>query len=183
MNQTYRKAHLLIFSYTYIVFNSFIFSDARDYIICTVFHAIIKPVRSSNRKLPTISQAQIDVCNIYGTQQDYTKAVCDLRKKFTSSNLPFSPRIFVIGKPSRLESCYIVTKTLEYQLPSFLRCLDIVLKLKYVLGFEYPESCEIFWCFISRYFYGIDYVRKSKNSELQQLFAYLKTRQNQLPNV
>ncbi|XP_053698349.1 uncharacterized protein LOC128745332 [Sabethes cyaneus] len=157
--------------------------DSRDYIICTVFHAILKPVRASNKKLPTILQAQIDVCRIFDTQQEYKKALCDLREEFTSNNQSLSPRICVIGKPNSFESYFVVTKSLEYQLPSFLRCLDVVLKLKTILGFEYPESCEIFWCFISRFFYNIDYMRKSKNTQLLQLLAYLREHHNELPTV
>ncbi|XP_053687806.1 uncharacterized protein LOC128737233 [Sabethes cyaneus] len=157
--------------------------DSRDYIICTVFHAILKPVRASNKKLPTILQAQIDVCRIFDTQQEYKKALCDLREEFTFNNQSLSPRICVIGKPNSFESYFVVTKSLEYQLPSFLRCLDVVLKLKTILGFEYPESCEIFWCFISRFFYNIDYMRKSKNTQLLQLLAYLREHHNELPTV
>lgn len=85
-----------------------------------------------------------------------------------------TPRIYAIGCLENIEAFYVVTGKFEYKLPSFLRCLDVIVKLKHVLDYRFPESCEAFWCFITRYFYGIDYKRKSKNNQLLQLLTYLE---------
>ncbi|XP_058456402.1 uncharacterized protein LOC131433816 [Malaya genurostris] len=151
--------------------------DTRDYILCTIFHAIVKPSRTSARKLPTIVQAQNDVCCIIDTYEEYREALISLRKEHESANIQLSPRIYAIGHTQSLDSFYVVTQFLEYKLPTFLRCLDVVVKLKFVLDFEFPESCELFWCFICQFFYDINSSRKSKNSQLLQLLAFLKARQ------
>lgn len=136
----------------------------------------MKPTRTSKRKLPSVLQAQLETCHVCSTEEEYVTERDSLREQFANktSGVEFPPRIFVIGKPEKLDAFYVVTQKLEYKLPSFLRCMDVVVKLKFVLKHNFPESSEILWCFIARYFYNIDYPRKSKNAQLLQLLAFLE---------
>ncbi|XP_021707649.1 uncharacterized protein LOC110678719 [Aedes aegypti] len=148
--------------------------DSRDFICCTIFHGIVKPVRTSSRKLPTILQAQTDMCYACKTEQDFSEAVAELRDEYEANAVQFFPRIFVIGGTEHLFAFYVVTAKFQYKLPSFLRCIDLVVKLKFVLNYNFPESCELFWYFVAKLFYNVGYSRKARNSQLLQLFAYLK---------
>nr|XP_029727572.1 uncharacterized protein LOC115265764 [Aedes albopictus] len=148
--------------------------DTRDFICCTIFHGIVKPVRTSSRKLPTILQAQTEMCYACATEDEFSEAVDSLRNELLSDDVPFGPRIFVVGRTDKLTGFYVVTSKLQYKLPTFLRCVDLVLKLKFVLNYDFPESCELFWCFIAKQFYNIDFSRKAKNSQLLQLLAHLR---------
>ncbi|XP_065083382.1 uncharacterized protein LOC135705535 [Ochlerotatus camptorhynchus] len=162
---------------------SAIVQDGRDFIVCMVFQALIKPTRTSTRKLPTILQAQTDVCCICATHEEYVSEWRSLRREFETAKLQLPPRIFIVGSFDEIEGFYVVTGKIEYKLPTFLRCLDVIVKLKYVLNYQFPESCELFWCFVTRFFYNIDYKRKSKNNQLLQLIAYLETGDNGLSSV
>ncbi|XP_055548889.1 uncharacterized protein LOC129732240 [Wyeomyia smithii] len=94
--------------------------DTRNFIYCCLFHAVAKPPRTSLRKLPTVLQAQIDTCNVCNTVEEYVTERDTLRKQIANeNNLEFSPRIFVVGHPEKLEAFYVVTQNLEYKLPSF----------------------------------------------------------------
>lgn len=140
-----------------------------------VFQALIKPTRTSTRKLPSILQAQTDVCCLSATREEYISELRSIRQEFETAKLQFPPRIFIVGSFDEIEGFYVVTGRFEYKLPTFLRCVDVIIKLKYVLDYQFPESCELFWCFVTRYFYDIDYTRKSKNNQLLQLIAYLES--------
>lgn len=122
-------------------------------------------------------QAQFEVCSICETTDEYIDDLRTLRQDCETDKIPFTPRIYAVGCFEHIEAFYVVTGKFEYRLPTFLRCMDVVIKLKYVLDYNFPESCEAFWCFMTRFFYGIDYKRKSKNSQLLQLFAYLEAHQ------
>ncbi|KXJ78779.1 hypothetical protein RP20_CCG002988 [Aedes albopictus] len=140
------------------------------------FHGLIKPVRTSTKKRPTILQAQIDTCYICETEEEFTETLDSQRQELESSGVQFSPRIFALGSIDNFECFYVVTNKLRYKLPSLVRCLDVVLKLKFTLDLQFPESSELFWAFISGYFYDIEYTQKSKNTQILQLIAYLKSR-------
>lgn len=141
-----------------------------------LFHSVIKPVRSSSNKLPTISQAQWDLCHICADEVQYKQTLESQRQESKDSGVPFPPKIFTIRSTSSavdLEQFFVVTAGLEYQLPTFLRSLDVAFKLTFVLNFKFQESCELFWAFIARYFYKISYTEKSKNNQLLLLQKYL----------
>lgn len=154
----------------------FVVSDTRDFVLCAAFHGLIKPVRTSTKKRPTILQAQIDTCYICETEEEFTETLDSQRQELESSGVQFSPRIFALGSIDNFECFYVVTNKLRYKLPSLVRCLDVVLKLKFTLDLQFPESSELFWAFISGYFYDIEYTQKSKNTQILQLIAYLKSR-------
>lgn len=143
-------------------------------ILCFIFQALIKPTRRSAGKLPTILQAQHDVCTVCDSKDEYIADVELVRQDCETAKIQMTPRIYAVGCFDNIEAFYVVTGKFEYRLPTFLRCLDVIIKLKHVLNYSFPDSCEVFWCFLTRYFYGIDYKRKSKNSQLLQLIAYLE---------
>lgn len=152
-------------------------SDTRDFICCTIFHGVVKPVRTSKRKLPSIVQAQTDMCFACKTEEEFSETVDSMREEFKAKDIQFSPRIYLIGETGQLTGFYVVTAKLQFKLPSFLRCVDLLVKLKFALNYNFPESCELFWCFIAKHFYRINYTRKVKNSQLLQLFAFLENRE------
>lgn len=160
--------------FIFVTYSLHYIPDYRDYALCCVFQAVIKPTRTLSRKLPSIVQAQIDVCCITSSYTEFTEKIKALREDYLSKGVQFRPRIYAIGDSQRLESLYVVTGKFDYRLPSFIRCVDVIIKLKYVLGYDFMERCETFWCFITRYFYNHDYARKSKQNQLLQLIAYLE---------
>ncbi|XP_062717187.1 uncharacterized protein LOC134292223 [Aedes albopictus] len=152
-------------------------TDTRDFVVCAAFHGLLKPVRTSAKKLPTILQAQIDTCAICETEEEFAGSLNSQRQELESNGTQFSPRIYAVGPIENFESFYVVTNKLRYKLPSLVRCLDVVVKLKFTLDLQFPESCELFWVFISKYFYDIDYTQKSRNTQILQLLAFLNSRE------
>ncbi|KXJ72355.1 hypothetical protein RP20_CCG018301 [Aedes albopictus] len=149
--------------------------SGRDLILSFVFQALIKQTRRSSGKLPTILEAQLDVCYLCDSYDEYIDHLQSTRRDCQTAKVQVAPRIYAIGSFEDVEAFYVATGKFEYKLPSFLRCLDVVIKLTHVLEYRFAESCEIFWCFLTRYFYGIDYKRKSKNGQLLQLTSYLES--------
>lgn len=113
------------------------------------------------------------MCYACKTEQEFQEVVEELRDEL-KEEVQFFPRVFVIGKTEKIVAFYVVTSSMQFKLPSFLRCIDLVVKLKFVLNYNFPESCELFWYFVAKYFYHIGYSRKAKNSQLLQLLAYLE---------
>ncbi|XP_062554081.1 uncharacterized protein LOC134219376 [Armigeres subalbatus] len=149
--------------------------DTRDFVLCVAFHGLVKPVRASSKKLSTILQAQIDTCNICETQEELIESLNSQRSELESKGVQFSPRIYAVGQIDNFEGFFVVTNKLVYKLPSLIRCLDVVVKLKFALDLQFPESSELFWVFVSKYFYDIDYTQKSKNTQILQLLAFLES--------
>lgn len=114
------------------------------------------------------------MCYACKTEQEFQEVVEELRDELKEEEVQFFPRVFVIGKTEKIVAFYVVTSSMQFKLPSFLRCIDLVVKLKFVLNYNFPESCELFWYFVAKYFYHIGYSRKAKNSQLLQLLAYLE---------
>ncbi|XP_021708165.1 uncharacterized protein LOC110678890 isoform X2 [Aedes aegypti] len=135
----------------HILEESTICQGGRDVILCFVFHALIKPTRRANGKLPTILEAQLDVCYLCDTYDEYIEAIQTTRQECATAKIQVAPRIYAVGSFENIEEFYVATGKIEYRLPSFLRCLDVIIKLKHVLDYPFPESCEILWCFITSY--------------------------------
>lgn len=117
------------------------------------------------------------MCFACKTEEEFLESVDNLREELKANDFQFSPRIFLVGEIDKLIGFYVVTAKLQFKLPSFLRCVDLVVKLKFALNYNFPESCELLWCFIAKYFYKINYTRKVTNSQLLQLFAFLENRE------
>ncbi|XP_058817501.1 uncharacterized protein LOC131680809 [Topomyia yanbarensis] len=81
--------------------------DYRYYIISVLFHSIIKPVRISENKLPTIAQAQSDVCMACDSEDEYVNAVKAIRDDYNIARRPLFPRIFIIRDKSQLTKFYV----------------------------------------------------------------------------
>ncbi|XP_062554719.1 uncharacterized protein LOC134219850 [Armigeres subalbatus] len=86
--------------------------DTRDFICCTIFHGLVKPVRTSLRKLPSILQAQTDMCYACATYEEFLEAVSSLRNELFSDKIPFTPRIYVVGQVGEFTGFYVVTSKL-----------------------------------------------------------------------
>lgn len=147
--------------------------DTRDFVMCAAFHGIIKPARKGRKRYSSILQAQIDTCSLCETEREFTETVEAQMQELKSKDVQFSPRIYAVGTVQHIECFYVVTEKLRYKLPSLVRCLDVVVKLKFTMDFEFPEYSELFWVFLSGYFYDIEHSQKSKNCQVLQLNAYL----------
>ncbi|XP_058444370.1 uncharacterized protein LOC131426003 [Malaya genurostris] len=151
--------------------------DYRYYVISVLFHAVIKPIRTADNKLPTIAQAQNDLCFLCKSEIECTDAIKSMRDDFNTAQKPLFPRLIAIKEEESLTKFYVVCNGLEFKLPTFLRAIDVALKLKFVLNLQFAESTELFWGFVARYFYQINYQNKSKNNQLLLLERYLLSQQ------
>ncbi|KAL1400706.1 hypothetical protein pipiens_007211 [Culex pipiens pipiens] len=149
--------------------------DYRDYAVAVLFHAVIKPSRTSSHNLPSILTAQLATCTICATEAEFRTECEKLRDPSGPNKGQLSPRIFAIGGSSVLSTFYVLGDKYIYKLPTFLRCLDVLVKATHVLNYPFLESCETLFCFLSRHFYGIDYKRKSKIGQLLKLLAFLES--------
>ncbi|XP_058449339.1 uncharacterized protein LOC131429297 [Malaya genurostris] len=148
-------------------------ADYRYYIISVLFHSIIKPIRTSENKLPTIVQAQRDLCVICDSEDECINTIKSMRDDFKAAQQSLFPRIFTIKQEDSLTKFFVVCNGLEFKLPTYLRALDVALKLKFVLNVKFSESTELFWGFVTRHFYNINYQNKSKNNQILLLEQYL----------
>ena len=68
------------------------------------------------------------------------------------------PKLVIIGTnlTDVTGECIVVYKNLEYSCARITRGIDIVVKLRAVLGLPYPAACKLVWIFIDRFLYGLN---------------------------
>lgn len=119
--------------------------------LCTV----LAPVKAAQGFKPTIPLAQDEVFLLTNSRE---QALSELR-----SQPPAAPKLVIIGSdlPEVTGECVVVFRSLEYSCSGILRGIDIVVKMRAVLGLPYPAATKLVWLFIERFFYGLNPVGSS----------------------
>lgn len=91
------------------------------------------------------------------------------------SRTQIQPMIFVVGESfSTASEYYVYFCNILYQLPTFLKALDICFKTYFVFSFSYPPESILVWNFLQIFFYDIHTAYDSKNARLKARLTELK---------
>lgn len=134
--------------------------------LCTV----LAPVKAAKGFKPTIPLAQDEVFLLVSSRE---QALTELRSQPSAA-----PKIAIIGLdlPDVTGECIVVYKSLEYSCSEIARGIDIVVKLRAVLGLPYPAAAKLVWLFIERFFYGLTPIGSSYMA-INKLIGYLEREQ------
>lgn len=110
-----------------------------------------------NRKYkPTISDSQEDFLLHAVTINEVQQKIDQCRDNCLKTGTKMQPRIIVVGKSfEELTDFYVFCEVVKYKLPTFIKSLDICIKLTFVLNLHYPTISKLVWTFIQEYFYQI----------------------------
>lgn len=131
--------------------------------LCTV----LAPVKAAQGFKPTIPLAQDEIFQLAGSRE---QALADLRSQPTAA-----PKFAIIGLdlPDVTGECIVVHKGLEYRCTEVSRGIDVIVKLRAVLGLPYPAATKLVWLFIERFIYGLNPIGSSYMA-INKLIGYLE---------
>lgn len=114
-----------------------------------LLHAVLLPPRLSKTEKPTITDAQQDIVTHIVAENNVSYKL----EEFVKTVKKIQPSIIVIGPTiETLTDFYTYFDGIMYKLPTFARCLDIVLKICIVFNLEYSKKkaslCGNFFSFI-----------------------------------
>lgn len=123
-----------------ILFFFILFLDSKACISALLLHAVLKPRRISRKIKPTVGDAQEDFILHVKSMNDIEPKIEKVRSEFKENNLKLQPRVLVVGHDLiDLQHFYIYCDNVKYKINSFLKCLDVVIKLTYVFNLKYSH--------------------------------------------
>lgn len=75
---------------------------------------------------------------------------------YEKQNIPVPPKLIVAGE-SMLNitgKCWVIYKSIQYELTSVARAIDVILKVQIVLRLPVSRCSKLLWIFIEQYLYG-----------------------------
>lgn len=130
--------------------------DVRLLYLLHALSTVLIPVKASQGFKPTVAIAQADTFLLASNKElGYTelKNTLDVYEK---QKIPVPPKLLVIGESLDEASglCFVVYKTIEYQLPTISRGIDVLMKLQIILGLPASRLSKLAWIFIEQFIYN-----------------------------
>lgn len=116
---------------------------------------------------PTIVDAQADFVVHVLTVNDLQRKLESIKSEFAARKEKLQPRVVVVGpKIDDLKEFYVYCDGLKYKCCTFIKCLDIIIKLCHVYKIKYSQKSILVWSFLEQYFFGIQSEKFSSVSNL-----------------
>lgn len=123
----------------------------------------------------TIADSRNSCIQLVKSENDVKNQIKLLVNAYFQSKKQIQPLIFVVGKSySTATSFYVYFCNVLYQLPTFLKALDVCFKSFFVFNFLYPNDSVLIWNFLQIFFYDITTANDSRNSRLKTRINELK---------
>ncbi|GAB0095137.1 hypothetical protein DMENIID0001_104890 [Sergentomyia squamirostris] len=123
--------------------------DTKDCIAALLLHAVMHPPVLPGRIKLSITEAQRDLVLMI----DDIMNLDNERDKWD----PAEPKVVAVGTTIEdLHEFYVDFDGILYQLPTFVKCLDTVIKLCFIFNINYPIRSKYVWTFFQQYFFKID---------------------------
>ncbi|XP_059613379.1 uncharacterized protein LOC132259669 [Phlebotomus argentipes] len=134
-------------------FASEIAFDSKDFLLTVLLHCLIPPARNASGKKPSISEAQEDFVMCLDTPAKLEERITLIQ------NQPFAihPRIFVIGPNCKaINHFYVFYSGILYKLPTFVKCIDLAIKICAVFSIDFSQTSKLVWSFLYNLFFKLD---------------------------
>ncbi|XP_055854562.1 uncharacterized protein LOC129918198 [Episyrphus balteatus] len=169
--------------------NNELSTDSKDCLIVLLLNAVIKPPLLSSKLLnpngsgdkrrkwkPSISDAQNATVMHCVDMADYQIKCEQVKLEASEKNKTLQPLIVVVGEElTNLESFYVLYDCIVYKTNSFIKSLDILIKLYYVMNMDFRLEAKYFYELIESYFLKI---KISSNPNIISLTNYLNDNKN-----
>ncbi|XP_067614465.1 uncharacterized protein [Eurosta solidaginis] len=138
------------------LYNKNISNDSKYCIITILLHALLPPQRLNKNDKPTIADAQNDFVTLVGTPNDIQPKVVDIINQFAERKENCQPRIIAVGTDiTCVSEFYIFCDAIKWKCCSYMKCVDIIIKLSYVFNTEYSQRSKLVWAFLAQYFFEL----------------------------
>lgn len=144
----------LIYKKTAMSNHIFFSTDTKLPVLLHALCTVLAPVRAAKGFKPTIPLAQEDVLIMAETRE---LALTKFRND-RAINEPVAPKLIVVGSDlsAATGECMVIYKTIEYTCPKIARGIDVLVKLRMLLGLPYPPTSKLVWMFIEQFVYGVN---------------------------
>lgn len=153
---------------TYILF----ILDSKDCVIALLLHAVLKPHRIKSGVKPTIEDAQSDFILHVLNINDVVPKLNTLRDEHLKNKSTVQPRIIAVGLDlTQLTDFFVYCDGIKYKPATFIKCIDIVIKLTYVFDLKFSATSKLVWLFFEQYFFDLS---SEQFSEIANLINRIK---------
>ncbi|KAH0557590.1 hypothetical protein KQX54_008650 [Cotesia glomerata] len=130
---------------------------------------------------PDAREAQADVFVHVKIAGDIEKVVRKKCKKYGKLGLHMQPFIIIVGQDLQsITSFYVRVDSVQYEVGSFLKCLEIIQKLSRIFKVSYSLASENFWYFVQGGICEITTKEDTKIPSVLDLINKLKRRKNEV---
>ncbi|XP_055915563.1 uncharacterized protein LOC129948541 [Eupeodes corollae] len=131
--------------------------DSRDCIMSLLLHSVLQPTRLKKGYKPTIADAQSDFVVHVRSTNDLFPTLDKIKLSFLENKESLQPRVVVVGPELHdLKDFYVFCDGIRYKSCSFIKCLDIIIKLCSVYKIKYSQRSKLVWTFLEQYFFQIE---------------------------
>ncbi|XP_065093331.1 uncharacterized protein LOC135714001 [Ochlerotatus camptorhynchus] len=144
--------------------------DARNYVIVSLLAHILPRthVKCIGKKIwkPSYSEAQEGVVIHVKQLSDLESTLSRLFKGCRDRGISSAPFIIVRGPDWRNPTSFTVwNNVVSYKLPSFLKALDVCIKIYKAYDINFPPQSAVIWNLLSSYLFEIDPVKQDASVE------------------
>ncbi|XP_062561385.1 uncharacterized protein LOC134225384 [Armigeres subalbatus] len=151
--------------------------DARNYVIVALLAHILPRAHikcpGKKRWKPSNSEAQEGVVLHVQQLSDLESTLARLFKGFRDRGISSAPFIVIHGEDWKNPTSFTVwNNVVSYKLPSFLKALDICIKIYKTYSIDYPPQSAIIWKLLSTYLFEID--ESEQNPTVESLCSTIR---------
>ncbi|CAD6215472.1 GSCOCG00011212001-RA-CDS, partial [Cotesia congregata] len=130
---------------------------------------------------PDAKEAQADVFVHVKIAGDIEKVVRKKSRKYGKLGLHMQPFIIIVGQDLQsITKFYVRVDSVQYEVESFLKCLEIIQKLSLIFKVSYSLASENFWYFVQGGICEITTKEDTKIPSVLDLINKLKRRKNEV---
>ncbi|XP_062538637.1 uncharacterized protein LOC134206906 [Armigeres subalbatus] len=151
--------------------------DARNYVIVALLAHILPRAHikcpGKKRWKPSNSEAQEGVVLHVQQLSDLESTLARLFKGFRDRGISSAPFIVIHGEDWKNPTSFTVwNNVVSYKLPSFLKALDICIKIYKTYSIDYPPQSAIIWKLLPTYLFEID--ESEQNPTVESLCSTIR---------
>lgn len=115
------------------------------------------PVKAAKGFKPTVATAQADTFLLVKNKSDILPELDKLTRVYEEQNIPIAPKLIIVGDSldSISGECTIIYKSITYNFQSVVRGVDVLVKLRVILGLPVAKLSKLVWVFTEQFVYGI----------------------------
>ncbi|XP_055688314.1 uncharacterized protein LOC129792922 [Lutzomyia longipalpis] len=126
--------------------------DSMDCLLIRLIHALIPPARQNSCQKPSVTEAQEDFVTCFPTVYKIGERVTAKVDKHSPE-----PRIFVVGPHyGCLSQFYVFFCGILYKQPTFIKSLDLALKIYAVFNMNFSQKSRLVWSFLYSHFFKLE---------------------------
>lgn len=115
------------------------------------------PVKAAKGFKPTVTTAQADTFLLVKDKNDALTELDKVIKVYEEQQISVPPKLIVVGNDlaSITGECMVVYKSIVYRLQTIVRGVDVLVKLRIVLGLPVAKLSKLVWVFTEQFVYRV----------------------------